>query len=223
MKKTSFIFTLLITMFIAAPVWAENNRADNNRAENSQVDNNPSAQNDPKAVVENTITAMLQVLENRADKSKVSKQDRAAIRKIIEGKFDYASMAKRSLGRPWKALDNDDRTHFTAVFRDLLELSYGNRLSAYKGQKVEFANAEIKKKRARVKSTIIDGDRKTPVNYRLHQTVAGWQVYDIRIEGTSLVRTFNQDFKSTLDAGGYKKLVAALEKKVAKLKNPDKN
>ncbi|MDX8406269.1 MAG: ABC transporter substrate-binding protein, partial [Mariprofundus sp.] len=94
-------------------------------------------------------------------------------------------------------------------------------LSEYKGQKVVFADATLKGKRARVKSMVIDGTRETPVEYRLHQTDSGWQVYDIRIEGTSMVRTFYQDFKSTLDNGGYPGLVKTLEDKIAKLQSRD--
>jgi len=199
MKQIHLSLMMILSMLFSLPAWAESDQAG------------------PKAVIENTITAMLDVLEQRQDKNAISKQDRAAIRQTIEGKFDYRSMAKRSLGKPWKKLAETDREHFTDVFRDLLERSYGNRLSAYKGQKVIFADAEIKKHKARVKSTIIDGARKTPVEYRLHQTKSGWQVYDIRIEGTSMVRTFYQDFKSTLDSGGYQKLVNVLEEKVAKL------
>jgi len=199
MKQIHLSLMIIFGMLFSLPAWAENDQVG------------------PKAVIETTITAMLDVLEQRADKNAISTQDRAAIRQTIKGKFDYRSMAKRSLGKPWKKLTETDRKHFTDVFRDLLERSYGNRLSAYKGQKVIFADAEIKKNKARVKSTIIDGARKTPVEYRLHQTKSGWQVYDIRIEGTSMVRTFYQDFKSTLDSGGYQKLVNVLEEKVAKL------
>jgi len=199
MKQIHLSLIIILGMLFSLPAWAENDQVG------------------PKAVIETTITAMLDVLEQRADKNAISTQDRAAIRQTIKGKFDYRSMAKRSLGKPWKKLTETERGHFTDVFRDLLERSYGNRLSAYKGQKVIFADAEIKKNKARVKSTIIDGARKTPVEYRLHQTKSGWQVYDIRIEGTSMVRTFYQDFKSTLDSGGYQKLVNVLEEKVAKL------
>jgi phospholipid transport system substrate-binding protein len=199
MKQIHLSLIIILGMLFSLPAWAENDQAG------------------PKAVIETTITAMLDVLEQRADKNAISTQDRVAIRQTIKGKFDYRSMAKRSLGKPWKKLTETERGHFTDVFRDLLERSYGNRLSAYKGQKVIFADAEIKKNKARVKSTIIDGARKTPVEYRLHQTKSGWQVYDIRIEGTSMVRTFYQDFKSTLDSGGYQKLVNVLEEKVAKL------
>ncbi|MDQ6970063.1 MAG: ABC transporter substrate-binding protein [Mariprofundus sp.] len=203
MNRIQLSLVMILGMFFSMPAWAE---ADHE-----------TDQAGPRSVIESTITKMLDILEQREDKSAISTQDRAAIRQTIAGKFDYRSMAKRSLGRPWKKLDETDREHFTSVFRDLLERSYGNRLSAYKGQKVIFAKAEIKQNKARVKSTIIDGSRETPVEYRLHQSKNGWQVYDIRIEGTSMVRTFYQDFKSTLDNGGYPKLVKVLEEKVAKL------
>jgi len=203
MNRIQLSLVMILGMFFSMPAWAE---ADHE-----------TDQAGPRSVIESTITKMLDILEQREDKSAISTQDRAAIRQTIAGKFDYRSMAKRSLGRPWKKLDETDREHFTSVFRDLLERSYGNRLSAYKGQKVIFAEAEIKNNKARVKSTIIDGSRETPVEYRLHQSKNGWQVYDIRIEGTSMVRTFYQDFKSTLDSGGYPKLVKVLEEKVAKL------
>jgi len=175
----------------------------------------------PRAVIEDTVNQLINILEHRQDSSIISPADREAIRQVVEGRFDYRAMARRSLGRPWKKLDEAERTHFTKLYRDLLERSYGNRLSEYKGQKVVFEDAQIKKHKARVKSTVIDGSRKTPVEYRLHQTSSGWQVYDIRIEGTSMVRTFYQDFKATLENGGYEHLVKSLEEQIAKLKAKD--
>jgi phospholipid transport system substrate-binding protein len=199
-------FTMMITaLCLAAPAYAAD-----------------SDMPGPREVIEQTVHRMIDVLEQRADKSSISSTDREAIRKLVEGRFDYRAMARRSLGKPWKTLDETERAHFTDVFRELLERSYGNRLSEYKGQKVVFADAEIRKHKARVKSTVIDGSRETPVEYRLHETDSGWQVYDIRIEGTSMVRTFYQDFKSTLKSGGYPKLLETLEAKIARLKAKDK-
>ncbi|GAV19603.1 phospholipid transport system substrate-binding protein [Mariprofundus micogutta] len=199
----------LFTLLIAMPAWATENAA--------------GSENDPKTVIESTVNQIIHVLDSRTDKSKLTTADRDAIRNTVEGKFDYMAMAKRSLGKPWKKLGADDHAHFTDVFRELLERSYGNRLNEYKGQTVVFADAEMKGKKARVESTVIDGTRETPVEYRLHQTKTGWQVYDIRIEGTSMVRTFYQDFKSTLDAGGYAGLLKTLEDKIAKLKEKDQS
>jgi len=191
----------LLTLLITIPAWAN--------------------ESDPKAVIETTVNQIIHVLDSRADKSQLTGGDRNAIRKAVEGKFDYMAMAKRSLGKPWKKLNNDEQAHFTEVFRNLLERSYGNRLNEYNGQTIVYADAQMKKGKARVNSTVIDGTRETPVEYRLHQTDGGWQVYDIRIEGTSMVRTFYQDFKSTLNNSGYEGLLKTLEDKIAKLKEKD--
>jgi len=202
MKNIQRGIIILLAMLFSMSAWADNGSSD------------------PKSLVENTITQMINVLEQRADKSIISDADRAAIRQTVEGRFDYAAMSRKSLGKPWKKLDESEHQHFTNVFRDLLEYSYGNRLGQYHGQEIIFADAEFNKKKtkAKVKSTVIDGERKTPVEYRLHQTASGWQIYDIRIEGTSMVRTFHQDFKSALDNDGYVQFLKALEEKVAKLK-----
>lgn len=177
----------------------------------------------PRNVIETTVNQIIHVLEAREDSSRLGEKDRDAIRQVVDGKFDYAAMARRSLGKPWRDLNSTERAHFTHVYRELLERSYGNRLNEYKGQEVSFADAEFKKDKARVKSTVLDGARETPVEYRMHHTSIGWQVYDIRIEGASMVRTFYQDFKAVLANGGYKHLLKTLEDKVAKLKQKDQD
>ncbi len=229
MKKIQCILTIMISMLFSMQAWAEDHSSKDIVVKTTVDSAKDGAQkvteckpvDTAKCVVENTITKMIKVLNERDNKSMISSKDRDAIRDAVEGRFDYRAMARKSLGKPWNKLDRSDQLHFTGVFRDLLERSYGNRLSEYNGQTVTFADALIKKKKALVKSTVVDGARKTPVDYKLHQTKSGWQVYDIRIEGTSMVRTFHQDFKSTLSSGGYVGLVKALEKKVAKLKAKD--
>jgi phospholipid transport system substrate-binding protein len=202
MKLIQHSLAIIFALLVSIPAWANDEG--------------------PKTVIENTVRQIIQALDAREDKSRLTEKDRDNIRQIVEGRFDYQSMAKRSLGRPWKTLSDEEKTHFTEVFRELLERSYGNRLNEYKGQTVVFADAKLKKNKARIKSKVIDGTRETPVEYRMHQTDTGWQVYDIRIEGTSMIRTFHQDFKSILKNGGYDKLVKTLEEKIAKLKAKDK-
>lgn len=209
MKRIQFAIVSCLGLVLASPLWA--------------AGEGTAGEEGPRAVIETTVNDIVHILEARKDTSKMSAADREAIRHAIQGRFDYTAMASRSLGKPWKELNDAERAHFTEVFRELLERSYGNRLSQYKGQKVVFDDAEEKGDKARVKSTVIDGTRETPVEYRLHQTDSGWQVYDIRIEGTSMVRTFYQDFKSTLEDGGYPTLVKTLEDKIAGLKAKDQS
>jgi len=174
--------------------------------------------NGPKAVVQAAVGGIVNVLRERTSTGALTDEDRTAIRQQVEGRFDYAEMARRSVGRSWKKQSEKQREAFTAVFRDLLEYTYGNRLSAYTNQTIEYADAEFKKNKARVKTRVIGANKSTPVAYRLHQTSHGWMVYDIKIEGVSLVGTYRKDFKSSLKREGFEGLLHKLEKKVNKMK-----
>lgn len=201
MIKSLLAFILL---WVAAPVWAEDTNVD-----------------DPKAVVEKAVNGILHTLESRADSKVLTELDRENIRKQVEGRFDYHEMARRSVGKAWKKQSLEQQAAFTETFRQLLERSYGNRLSEYHGQTVEFDNAEFKKNKARVKTRVIDSNKVTPVFYRLHKKAGAWQVYDIKIEGVSLVGTFRKDFKGPLKKDGFDGLLKALQDKVARLKEKD--
>ncbi|MBF0282582.1 MAG: ABC transporter substrate-binding protein [Zetaproteobacteria bacterium] len=181
----------------------------------------PTTVQDPRSVIETTVTAIIEVLKQRADTTKLSEVDRMAIRDVITGKFDYAEMSRRSVGRDWDDQSSENQAAFTETFRDLMERSYGNRLAGYNGQVITYDDAEFKNDVARVKTYVTDSSKTTPVNYRLHQTPEGWQVYDIKIEGVSLVSTFREDFKSVLRKDGFKGLLDTLKTKVDKMKADD--
>ncbi|MDQ6967262.1 MAG: ABC transporter substrate-binding protein [Mariprofundaceae bacterium] len=200
---TKGLITFLLFCF-ALPVWA-----------------NDTEQDGPKVVVEKAVNGILHALGSRKDQSKLTEKDRAAIRQQVEGRFDYREMARRSVGRPWRKQSSEQQAAFTKTFRQLLERSYGNRLSAYHGQIVEFDNAEFKRNKARVKTRIIDSNKITPVSYRLLQSAGTWQVYDIKIEGVSLIGTFREEFKGLLKKDGFDGLLKKLQDKVARLKKKD--
>lgn len=172
----------------------------------------------PKQVVESTVQSIIDVLEARVDKEAISDADREGIRQVVAGKFDYHEMARRSVGRAWNDMSLKKQVAMTDVFRQVLEYSYGNQLAGYKGQKVVFEDAEFKKDKARVKGEVIDANKSIPMEYRLHQTTTGWQVYDIKIEGVSMVTTFRRDFKSIISKDGVDGLMTKLQEKVEKLK-----
>jgi len=203
-KAVSFksFIALLVTMVIAGSAWASTD--------------------DPKSVVAATVNGIIKVLEAREDTSKLTEEDRDNIRKVVTGRFDYREMSQRSLAQAWNDISEAERANFTELFRKLLERSYGNRLASFHGQKVVCDGAQFKKDKARVKTRVVDADKEVPVEYRLHQTATGWQVYDIRIEGVSLVSNFRKDFQEGIKSnGGFEGLVQALEKKVKQLEAQD--
>jgi len=177
-----------------------------------------AADQSPKQVVVSTIQSIIDVLEARKDTSAISEEDREGIRKVVSGRFDYREMSRRSVGKPWREMDAKKQSSFTDIFRQVLEYSYGNQLAGYNGQKLVFEDAEFRKDKARVKGEVIDANKSIPMEYRLHETKTGWQVYDIKIEGVSMVTTFQKDFKSIINKEGIDGLMSTLETKVAKLK-----
>lgn len=182
------------------------------------------AEDGPKQVVEKAVDGVVQVLKMREHPDKpLTSRDRDAIRKAVQGYFDFREMAKRSLGRPWRGIDESQRQAFVKLFRELLERSYGNRLSEYHNQTINYGEMMVRGSRAIVDSEVVDADRKTPVRYSLYHGKDGWRVYDIKIEGISLVSTFRTDFKGVIDKDGFKGLMISLKERVEHLREQDQN
>lgn len=175
----------------------------------------------PKVVVETAVNGVIQVLKSRQNQDAISLKDRKYIRHAVEGYFDFLEMAKRSLGKPWRKMDEAQRTEFVATFRELLERSYGNRLSEYHDQTVEFGKVKIRGRIAIVDSEVIDAEKKTPVRYKLVHKKTGWKVYDIKVEGISMVSTFRSDFRQAVRKKGIDGFLADLRKQVGKLEEQD--
>ncbi|MDX8408864.1 MAG: ABC transporter substrate-binding protein [Mariprofundales bacterium] len=176
-----------------------------------------ASESGPKQIVAMTVQSIIDVLKQRQDPNTLSEDERQQIRDSLNGRFDFHEMARRSLGKPWRSLDGARRQEFVGLFRQMMEYTYGNRLSSYHGQTIAYDDAEFKRKKARVKSRVIDQDKTTPVAYRLLQTKAGWQIYDIKIEGVSMVGTFRKDFRGVVERDGVDGLFVALQDKVKKL------
>jgi len=175
----------------------------------------------PKVVVETAVNGVIHALKSRSDQNTITLEDREAIRQSVKGYFDFREMAKRSLGKPWRKMDEAQRTEFVDTFRELLERSYGNRLSEYHDQTVEYGKVKTKGRIAIVNSEVIDAEKKTPVRYKLVHKKSGWRVYDIKVEGISMVSTFRSDFKQAVSQKGIDGFLGDLKKQVEKLKEQD--
>jgi len=179
------------------------------------------ASSSPKAVVQAAVDGVIEVLKSRKGDDHLTVEDRQAIRSAVKGYFDFREMAKRSMGRGWREINDGQRQHFVLLFQELLERSYGNRLAQFNNQTVEYGKVRVKGRRARVNTQVVDPDKAIPVRYSLYSKDNKWRVYDIRIEGLSLIATFRTDFKTIYKKEGYKGLVQKLETKVENLKKED--
>jgi len=138
---------------------------------------------------------------------------RARIMDQIQRGFDFREMSRRVLGKTWRKIDTKDQEYFTVLMTQLLENVYVGRLEGYSDQVVEYAGEKIKGKRAQVTTFVSDNNIKIPVHYIMMLNGARWMVYDINIEGVSLVRNYQQQFKAILRKDKFEGLVKVLEEK----------
>ena len=136
---------------------------------------------------------------------------------IADQDFDWGEMAKRSLGRFWKQRTPDEQNKFISLFRDLLKNAYIGKIDSYAGEKVVFEGEEIDDTYSVVKTKIITPSKGTeiPVYYRLQNNGGNWMVYDVVIEGVSLVNNYRDQFNSILQGSSYDELVKRIQDKLA--------
>ena len=172
----------------------------------------------PKETVENGVNNLLKTLGDPAFKAKPKDQQIATIGTQIEAIFDFTELSKRTLGRDWKKMSAEQQTEFVKLFKQLLQGVYADRLLAYSDQKIIFdKETMLKKGRAEVQSYLQTSDgKKIPLFYRLTNKSGSWKVYDVIIEGVSMVKNYRTQFKQILSKGSHDKLIETLREKVNK-------
>jgi phospholipid transport system substrate-binding protein len=138
---------------------------------------------------------------------------RGKIMSLIKRGFDFQEMSKRVLGSTWNEISQADQEHFTELMIKLLENVYIGKLESYSGQTIEYADEKVRGDRAQVSVYLMNGTVKIPISYILKKTPERWMVYDINIEGVSLVRNYQEQFKSILRTEKFAGLVKTLEEK----------
>jgi phospholipid transport system substrate-binding protein len=138
------------------------------------------------------------------------------VRKISEDIFDYPDTARRALGQHWNARTPEEQREFVQLFADLLDRAYFSKIDRYQGEKVRYGAETVNGDEAIVKTTIMSkGGSDIPVDYRLHLTDGRWRVYDVNIEGVSLVSNYRTQFNKIVQTESYATLVQKLKAKDA--------
>ena len=139
---------------------------------------------------------------------------RAAVRKIANDIFDFAEIARRSLGRYWQPLTEPQRSEFVGLFGDLLERSYISKIELYGGEKINYSGERVDGDLAVVSTKIITKNgTEVPIDYRLFRRGDSWKVYDVNIEGISLVSNYRTQFNKIIQSNGYNTLVDRMKAK----------
>lgn len=163
-----------------------------------------------------TIDKVMQILSDPSLKREESTEKRrASLRKVIHERFSFAKMSQLSLARHWKQRSDEEKKAFIELFGQLLEDTYVSKIETYTNEKVIYVKEFVKKKKAQVYTKVVTDTVEIPIDYRLYQTTDGsWMVYDMVIEGVSLVGNYRSQFDQILRKNPYEKLVEELKNKM---------
>ena len=166
--------------------------------------------------VKKTVDEVIATVNDKELKKKANEQRRrAAIKRSIAAIFDSQEMAKRSLGKHWNQRTPAERKQFSELFASLLENSYAGKIESYNNEKIVYTKEVVDGEYAEVKSKIISAKQdEYTLDYRLMKKDATtWAVYDVVIEGVSLVSNYRTQFNKIISTNGYPELIKKLQAK----------
>jgi len=175
----------------------------------------PGLAGEPTEKIRQITDKILSIVSDPAlkDPSKV-KERRNLIRSAVDERFDWEEMARRSLARHWDQRTAEEKKEFVRLFSDLLERTYMGKVEDYSGEKVRYEGETTEGDYAVVKIKIITKKNKDiPVEYRLKKMGNDWLVYDVSIEGVSLVNNYRTQFNSIILQSSYENLIKKLREK----------
>ncbi len=175
----------------------------------------------PTDSVKATIDEILRILqEEELQQPGKAEERRQQLEKVVEARFNYQEMSRRALGAAWKTLSDQEKQEFVDLFRTLLTSSYAHKIETYSGEGVQYLNERTKKNYAEVRTKVLSGKTKIPLDYRLINEAEDWRVYDVVVDGVSMVKNYRGQFTKIIRASSYSDLVERLRKKTDKLKSP---
>jgi phospholipid transport system substrate-binding protein len=176
-----------------------------------------AAQEAPDALVKRTTDEVLTII--RTDKDLQSGNTRKIV-ELAEAKvlphFDFERMTRLAVGRNWQQATPEQKKSLIDAFRTLLVRTYSTSLSQYRNQTIEVKplRTAAGDKEATVKTAVIQqGGPPIPIDYAMEKTDSGWKVYDVLIDGASLVTTYRGSFNDQIQKGGIDGLVKTLQER----------
>jgi len=170
---------------------------------------------DPAMQIQGAIEKVLTILKDPQLQAESKKQQRLdQLRQVVYSKFDFAEMAKRSLGAQWQRLNADQQREFVKLFTELMENSYMSNLEGYNGEKVVVAGEKQDKEFAEVDTKIVTKKGEPiAVNYKLMQANGNWKIYDVVIENISLVNNYRSQFNRVITRSSFDDLMQKMKDK----------
>jgi len=166
--------------------------------------------------VRTSVDAIIGILKD-ASLDQSARRDK--IRTVIAGRFDFRAMSQRTLATNWRKASKEEQQHFVQLFSELIQDSYIGRIEAYTNETVKYPGEKIIKNRAVVDTLILTSSAEIPVSYRLYLKDGQWLVYDVTVEGVSLISNYRTSYQEIVKNEGLAGLLARMQEKVKELAN----
>ena len=169
----------------------------------------------PTERVKDTIDRVITILKDQTHDRDTKWEN---IAKVIKDGFDFRSMSQSVLATHWKKASPSERERFAEFFSQYLEEVYRSKIEGYTNEKIIYVDENIRGNRAVVKTLIVTSTVEIPINYRLKNNDGEWFVYDVVIEGISLVSNYRNTFAAIVKNEGMNGLLNDIQRRIDKYK-----
>ena len=169
----------------------------------------------PTEQLRQTVDKVLMIVRDPQLKAGEKQNERRdQLRQVISARFDFAEMAKRSLGPHWQRQNADEQGQFVSLFTGVLERSYADQIEAYDGEEISYGRETGDQDHAEVETKLVTNKGQNfSINYKLRVVNGDWKVYDVIIENISLVNNFRAQFNRVLASASFAELLKKLQSK----------
>jgi phospholipid transport system substrate-binding protein len=174
-----------------------------------------SADISPTDSIRGSVDGILTILQNKELDQTTRRKE---MRKVINERFDFHAMSQSTLATNWKKASKEQQEEFVTLFSQLIENTYIGRVEAYTDEKVDYPGEKVKGNKAVVATLILTASADIPIDYKVYQKKNGeWWVYDVIIEGISLISNYRSSYQDIVSKEGLDGLLAKMRDKIKEL------
>jgi phospholipid transport system substrate-binding protein len=168
----------------------------------------------PTETVKGAVQQVFTRQDGPAVKSASVTERRADIRKVAENLFDFQEMSRRALGPAWDTVAPAEKEEFIRLFTSLIANAYMGKIEQYTGEPITYQDERVEGDEASVRSRVVTPKgSEVSIEYRLYRTADRWAVYDVNVDGVSLVGSYKAQFTRMLQRGSFADMLKQLRQK----------
>lgn len=172
---------------------------------------------EPQDRLKSGIDKVIALLSDKSLAAPAKKAERQQkLRAVADGFFDWRELSRRAAAEHWAKFSPKQQDDFVAAFSELLQKTYIRKLEKYNNEKVNYIKEQVEGNQAFINTEVVMKDKKIPINYIMIKRDQ-WMVYDVSVEGVSLVKNYRSQFAKVLTKESPDALLARIKDKIKAL------